>query len=75
MIFVLDSADRDRVEEAREFVYMTMQDEVLKDAALLVFANKQDLPGAMSKEEVIEHLRLRDLPHLTRKTQGFNVQV
>jgi len=32
----------------------------LKDAALLVYANKQDLPGAMTATEITEKLNLSD---------------
>jgi ADP-ribosylation factor-like protein 1 len=38
-----------------------LQEEELKDAALLVFANKQDQPGALSASEVSKALYLVDL--------------
>merc|ERR1719262_160424 len=47
VIFVVDSNDRDRAGQA--------EDE-LRDACLLVFANKQDLPNAMSTAEVTDKL-------------------
>ncbi|CAB1440997.1 unnamed protein product [Pleuronectes platessa] len=61
LIFVVDSNDRDRVEEsAEELSKMLMEDE-LKDAVLLVFANKQDLPNALSVSELSDRLRLQTL--------------
>lgn len=36
-------------------------EEELKDAVLLVFANKQDLPHALRASEVAEKLGLKDL--------------
>ena len=39
---------------------MLAEDE-LRDAALLVFANKQDLPNAMNCQEVTDKLGLRSL--------------
>ena len=42
LIFAVDSSDRDRIDEAAETLRNLMNDEYLKDACLLVFANKQD---------------------------------
>ena len=41
LIFVVDSADAERMEEAREELQKLMEEEELKDAILLVYANKQ----------------------------------
>ncbi len=41
VIFVVDSNDRDRVMEARDELQRMLSEDELKDAALLVFANKQ----------------------------------
>jgi len=43
-----------------ELLGMLNEDE-LRDAVLLVFANKQDLPNAMSVSEMIEKLSLNSL--------------
>ena len=40
----MDSNDRDRVVEAREELQRMLNEDELRDALLLVFANKQDLP-------------------------------
>ena len=45
LIFVIDSNDRDRMEEAKNELARIIQDREMKDALLLVFANKQDLQG------------------------------
>jgi signal recognition particle receptor subunit beta len=45
LIFVIDSNDRDRIDEARTELTRIIQDREMKDALLLVFANKQDLAG------------------------------
>ena len=44
IIFVVDSNDRDRIVEAREELQRMLNEDELRDALLLVFANKQDLP-------------------------------
>jgi hypothetical protein len=48
LIFVIDSNDRDRIDEARTELTRIIQDREMKDALLLVFANKQDLQGGMA---------------------------
>jgi len=45
LIFVIDSNDRDRIDEARQELHRIIQDREMKESLLLVFANKQDLPG------------------------------
>ncbi|XP_053634296.1 ADP-ribosylation factor 6 isoform X1 [Cherax quadricarinatus] len=44
LIFVVDCADRDRVDEARQELHRIINDREMRDAIILVFANKQDLP-------------------------------
>merc|ERR1712224_767401 len=46
LIFVVDSNDRDRIEDAREELCRMLQEDEMRNAALLVFANKQDLPNS-----------------------------
>lgn len=45
LIFVIDSNDRGRIEEARQELHRIILDREMKEALLLVFANKQDIPG------------------------------
>jgi small GTP-binding protein len=61
LIFVVDSNDRERVNEAREELNKMLQEDELRDAILLVFANKQDLPNAMSAAEITEKIGLNQL--------------
>ncbi|EGD99827.1 ADP-ribosylation factor [Trichophyton mentagrophytes] len=61
IIFVVDSNDRDRVVEAREELQKMLNEDELRDALLLVFANKQDLPNAMSPAEITSQLGLQTL--------------
>ena len=53
LIFIVDSNDKDRIEEAKEELYKMLQEEELKDSVILVLANKQDLPGSMTTSEVV----------------------
>ena len=43
LIYVVDSSDKERVEIAREELQKMLAEEELKDAVLLVLANKQDM--------------------------------
>ena len=62
LIFVVDSTDRDRLPEAKEALHSALADVELRDCSyLLVFANKQDLPGAAATGEVAEGLGLDEL--------------
>ncbi len=61
IMYVVDSQDRDRVSIAKEELVAMLEEEELKNAALLVIANKQDMPGAMSVTEVSDFLGLTSL--------------
>ncbi|RCI09914.1 hypothetical protein L249_8398 [Ophiocordyceps polyrhachis-furcata BCC 54312] len=61
VIFVVDSTDIERLQTAAEELAAMLNEEELKDAALLVFANKQDQPGAKGAGEISEALRLGEL--------------
>lgn len=60
IIFVVDSNDRDRISIARDELNRMLNEDELRDSILLVLANKQDLPKAMSAGEIVEELGLRD---------------
>ena len=57
---VVDSTDRERLETAREELAKMLAHENLKNAVVLIFANKQDLKGAMTAAEVSEGLGLHN---------------
>merc|ERR1711907_918183 len=67
LIFVVDSNDRDRAQDAQEELMKMLNEDEMRDAVLLVFANKQDLPNAMPAAEVTEKLGL----HNMRNRQWF----
>jgi ADP-ribosylation factor-like protein 1 len=61
VVFVIDSTDIDRLGTASEELAAMLSEEELRDAALLVFANKQDQPGAKGAGEISEALGLAKL--------------
>lgn len=58
LIFVVDCFDKERMAEAKKELHKIIQDREMKDAIILVFANKQDLKGALPPEEIPEQLDL-----------------
>ncbi|GAB6029217.1 hypothetical protein CHUAL_004986 [Chamberlinius hualienensis] len=58
LIYVVDSNDRERIPEAKEELEHMLREDELRDTVLLVFANKQDLPGAMTASELTDKLEL-----------------
>ncbi len=65
LIFVVDSNDRERISECKDELWRFLQEDELKDCVLLVMANKQDLPNAMSTAEVTERMELNALRNRT----------
>ena len=63
LIFVVDSNDRDRIDAARDELHRMLNEDELRESILLVFANKQDLPNAMSASEMTDKLGLHGLRH------------
>ncbi len=58
IIYVVDSNDGNRIEEARDELMKMLCEDELRDAVLLVYANKRDLPNAMSVSELADGLDL-----------------
>lgn len=61
VVFVIDSTDIERLGTAADELAAMLNEEELHDAALLVFANKQDQPGAKGAGEISEALKLGEL--------------
>jgi len=61
LIFVVDSNDRERIGEARDELQRMLSEDELREATLLIFANKQDLPNAMNAAEITDKLGLHSL--------------
>ena len=70
VIFVVDSQDRGRLAEAKEELDGVLNDDRLRNATLLVFNNKQDMPNAATTTEVTEKLGLRN-----RREREWFIQV
>jgi len=61
LIYIVDSNDRGRIEESALELQKVLCEHEMRDVALLVLANKQDLPQAMSVGEITDKLGLHSL--------------
>jgi len=61
IIYVVDSNDRERIDEAALELQKLLREDELRDAVVLVLANKQDLPNAMTVADITEKLGLNSL--------------
>ena len=60
-IYVIDSGDRERIDESKENLRRLCNNELTKSCPLLILANKQDLPDTMDTTEIFEKLQLTRL--------------
>ncbi|KAL9955317.1 hypothetical protein ACROYT_G036624 [Oculina patagonica] len=65
IIYVVDSMDRERIGISKQELIAMLEEDELKKAILVVFANKQDIEGAMSASEVSNALGLSALKSRT----------
>lgn len=61
LVFVVDSRDRARLDEARQELHRILSDREMRHCVLLIFANKQDVAGAISPSELTDKLGLNAL--------------
>ena len=74
IIFVVDSNDKERIKLSEEVLKLTLAEEDLKNSALLVMANKQDLSGALSPNEVTQQLGMNEIKSRNWLVQGTSAQ-
>ncbi|KAL5527055.1 ARL2 [Sanghuangporus baumii] len=58
VVWVVDSSDRMRMSDCKEELYKLLTEDRLAGASLLIFANKQDISGAMTSTEIRDALGL-----------------
>lgn len=69
LILVVDSTDRERLAVSKAELYNMLNHEDLRQAGVLIFANKQDVKGSMSVAEISEQLNLTSI-----KDHGWHIQ-
>lgn len=61
VIFVVDSCDHERMQIAKRELMSIIEEEELKNAVVCVFANKQDMPQAMTTADIAEAMGLSSI--------------
>ncbi len=69
VIFVLDSNDRDRLLQAKDELHKLLKDPQLQNAVFLIYANKQDLPNALTASSIRDGLGINGFPSNKLRTQ------
>uniref|UniRef100_A0A1I8BID1 small monomeric GTPase n=1 Tax=Meloidogyne hapla TaxID=6305 RepID=A0A1I8BID1_MELHA len=59
IVFLVDVADSERIQEAREELWSLMQDEQVSSAPILVLGNKIDKPNALSEDQLKYYLAIQ----------------
>jgi ADP-ribosylation factor-like protein 2 len=59
LIWVVDSSDRRRLAECATELHKLLMEERLTGASLLIFANKQDVAGALTTQQIADAMRLQ----------------
>ena len=63
IVFVVDSTEKDRIEMAKDELHRVFQhtETLNSKIPLIIFANKQDLPQAVSEDEITNRLELQQI--------------
>ena len=70
LIYVVDSSDIERLDEAREELFSVIDDDEVLNVPVLIFANKQDIEGSASTSLVAEKLCLSKIKDRPCAVQG-----
>ena len=74
LVYVVDSADKRRMDEAGQELDELLKDEKLAAVPVLIFANKQDLATAMKPQEIGEVLNLAGIRDRRWQIQGCSAK-
>ena len=72
IVFVIDAADADLLEQARSELQSLLQKPSLQEIPLLVLGNKNDIAGALSTGELIDRLHLKVSCPLRRSATTYS---
>ncbi|XP_055857419.1 ADP-ribosylation factor 2-like [Episyrphus balteatus] len=63
VIYVVDSSDRQRIDRAESELSAVLESDELRDVKVLVLANKQDLPNALTPSELANKMQMHNRKH------------
>ena len=61
LVYVVDSADTLRISESKNELHWILEDHEMRGVPVVIFANKQDLPGALPPSEVANKLGMNQV--------------
>ena len=61
LVYVVDSSDRARVSESKDELMWILESDEMRGVPVVILANKQDLPGALSPSEVAGKLGMHQM--------------
>lgn len=61
LVYVVDSTDRERLEDSRREFERLLKNEHIKNVPVVLLANKQDKPGALTAEDVTRLFKVKKL--------------
>ena len=70
LVFVVDSNDGSRIEEAKDELHNLLEQDELRESILLVYANKQDLPNSIGTADLAKKLELNKISNRNWQIQG-----
>ncbi|CAD5212969.1 unnamed protein product [Bursaphelenchus okinawaensis] len=63
LVFVVDATDRLRLKEAREELDKLLNEQCLVGVTLLILANKRDIRGSLTAEEIQKEMKLEEIKY------------
>nr|XP_005546315.2 ADP-ribosylation factor-like protein 14 isoform X2 [Macaca fascicularis] len=61
LVYVVDSTDKQRLEESRRQFEHILKNEHIKNVPVVLLANKQDMPGALTAEDITRMFKVKKL--------------
>lgn len=61
LVYVVDSNDEEQIEESRKELFKFLKNEEMKGIPIVIIANKQDLPNALSTTDLTNRMGLHTL--------------
>uniref|UniRef100_A0A452S330 ADP-ribosylation factor-like protein 14 n=1 Tax=Ursus americanus TaxID=9643 RepID=A0A452S330_URSAM len=61
LLYVVDSTDKQRLEDSRRELKHILKNEHIKNVPVVLLANKQDVPGALTAEDITRMFRVKKL--------------
>lgn len=74
IIFVLDSACRSRIDEAKDVLHSVLGEKPLEGIPVIILANKQDLQGTMTDKEILNFLDVDSINNRTCIIQSISAK-